>query len=762
MKKLLLSILSFFILGIYSVNAFDVVNSPTDQQKNYVNKFLYDRTTPGGCGNLTNQFNYYYSWSFIFSYQQCNIPFTEEYAQQPGHVFINPKFNTWSFWYWNNLEIVNFNPYAINGVQHYDSIILDKSNLNYYRINAPYFLANQNYLFTFAWDNTYQIWQVKTDWTDVGHYEWATFISQVPLQTSTLINGFVLPKKWSPFTFFPGWWTGVYSGHPTFWYTGVNGKIQYWASDNQEVWEVNINAIISPTFYTLASPLSFLYGEQLIGDNRYSRVNAEWYIESFTTTRWSWTIIKQFTYFENPNLYFYRNDNTLMKWDTNCIDPWYDSCNFDTNSAKYLCGNDTWGINPDNIECTAPVTIIEWGGTTVDPTWVSQNQTAPAEYVDNIDKNGNSITSSVNCLFNNPWSDAFDKPLKFCRLDDFKGLTNIYNEFCENTNSYAYANFVMNDWKPFIKAMVCATGNNESLITNVRFNGYEVQPFKTYESINVFKTNIWSWQSVLYTKWILQKYNPMYPRSLYLIPNDLLISTYPEISPYEVPIRWAITNRFKTTNNKTYNFYFDENYLQCVFNSPATCELDYHSNLNPLNFSNNYLNYPLDQYSYIKNYSNEIYNTGAENLNIDDIVNAWNAPTWLEYIAPTNWITTAQSSEAIFDCPEYQTWLDFPACVITVVKNAFWLVKTSIDYATSEEWPTGMLKTIWEGTGSQNFGTVSATWENIADTTFRNAWNSAFDTNNKISWFWQFAFWGAVMLMLLFIIGAIILVSSKK
>lgn len=131
------------------------------------------------------------------------------------------------------------------------------------------------------------------------------------------------------------------------------------------------------------------------------------------------------------------------------------------------------------------------------------------------------------------------------------------------------------------------------------------------------------------------------------------------------------------------------------------------------------------------------------------------------------WYYTPYSNvyvDDIFSCPNYQDWTDTPACVIQIFKNAFNVVKNSIYSVStwSENTIQGAIKNIWSSSWSIDFGPVSPTGINLADSMYRGTWNSAFDETNIFSSFWRFALYGAMFVVILAIFLVVILINRKN
>ena len=118
----------------------------------------------------------------------------------------------------------------------------------------------------------------------------------------------------------------------------------------------------------------------------------------------------------------------------------------------------------------------------------------------------------------------------------------------------------------------------------------------------------------------------------------------------------------------------------------------------------------------------------------------------------------------LFSCPNYVDWTDFGSCVIQIFKNWYWLVKNSINSATSESDKSisGNLKKIWSSTWSATFWIDETPSWDFAAEIFRKSRNKAFEEDQPFTQWGRSALYMTFVLIFIMIVLSIWLISHKQ
>lgn len=293
---------------------------------------------------------------------------------------------------------------------------------------------------------------------------------------------------------------------------------------------------------------------------------------------WTWTIDNSVwkLYSSELNIYF-------------CVYNWvgtYGTLYWPVNKT-YIC---PWVIYSDYWARNFDLQNYWWLDWWWQPPLYPTNQPKPEEYFKNVDSEYNENIWKWNCLYTNPNTTVYEKPLQYCKASDFSELWYSYtNRYCENWyNAYINARIGWID-NFFIRSLVCANCNNESCIWNVKTNDstyLNLQPFLTFWSIlNFYYTwwvnTYWLQTGALSVEWVMQTYPEWFMNHAndsliywYIIPTDIVRQTYPNVWVNSSPINYDISQTSTNSNWIEFKYYLDLNFEVCRTWHYLTCPLN--------------------------------------------------------------------------------------------------------------------------------------------------------------------------------------------
>lgn len=402
-------LLSSFFYQVNNTYAFDVVNNPTDNQSWYNYNWLSFKAINTGWypGNsfyhstrenkkyLVFGFNVYgFPWVLNFRYSSWS------YNWYDGQEHIDEsKFSfSWSFDFWFKFPGLSSNWFSMKNLKSYSnglysadfiwenrndyiiypyiSILFYFSENNWNPIfkiltlwnNKIYFIKD-NILILLNW-NSLEYYNIKNDLT-LEYWSWNSdktiFTPLVPLQILSIKSWFISPSiySWSPVYI-----TGISWKYNGWYYIGTDNKSHFLEENNIFIdnnvldWQSLLPLWI---FQTKFSNKNILFANR---NPSYSSVlsyldsSNEWNVKNWVET---WSILQRITTFENPNLFFQKSDWNIVKWNLNCLTPWYTSTQLLLSDNKYYCTDWNWNKSPNNedsnIEIVPPFdnSSSSWG-----------------------------------------------------------------------------------------------------------------------------------------------------------------------------------------------------------------------------------------------------------------------------------------------------------------------------------------------------------------------------------------------------------------
>lgn len=343
MKKLILLFFTFFFFSYFTeIFAFDLVSSPTSEQKWFENDFSMQNLWPNSsCFTDTINTTIQYKFRWVLLHQKTACFLVPMFHYDVKWLYWNPiyrkiKDNISLLWityryqsdYYttskgilyfifdelNNQVLYSFNPWIIPILDDKNNIFIFENNqMNYYSFNIDFtwinLISSKPYLSWFSFNpfyvSTYPFYWKLWTWT------W------------TSVN-------WVYFQNWPSWWMTFIDENNTFFWWLFSYQVAFWLP--------NINIWTSPHFV-----VPYL--------NQAWRNTLLMYFDKNNNYTWTWSYsflpFLDNTYFDNPNLYL-RTLNTDLnitsyryyKWNLNCLTPWYTSTKLDISDNKYYCASD--------------------------------------------------------------------------------------------------------------------------------------------------------------------------------------------------------------------------------------------------------------------------------------------------------------------------------------------------------------------------------------------------------------------------------------
>lgn len=427
-----------------------------------------------------------------------------------------------------------------------------------------------------------------------------------------------------------------------------------------------------------------------------ARINQVRYIINVSSSAWWWTNQNQLVLLDCISDFeiLYSSLPTQNSWSYSTLFQQIVSTVYSENYELIFTAVNAW-----QRKYNIPYNIMYLAANSALPPLYPTNQPKPQEYFKNVDSEYNENIWKWNCLYTNPNTTVYEKPLQYCKASDFWELWYSFtNRYCEDWYS-AYINARIG-WIDnfFIRSLVCANCNNESCIWNVKTNDssyLNLQPFLTFWSIlNFYYTwwvnTYWLQTGALSVEWIMQTYPDWFMNyandSLiywYIIPTDIVRQTYPTVWENSSPINYDISQTSTNSNWIEYKYYLDLNFEVCRTWHYLTCPLNQwlFSELKDYPAAKSDLFTTYKQYAY-KLYETwitlpEIYETDppeiikpSPSLSPNPDNNIYKCELsgleWYQYLW---WVVWCLSNTAVWT---YNKWVNF-------IQNVWWYFKKFLD-----------------------------------------------------------------------------------
>lgn len=371
MKILILFI--FVFLSFYEgAFAIDIVSSPTLEEKGFPIWYT-----------IESVFDYAQPWSAstTFYHYKFNLNFNSQFLLTFWTTIIAGSYYPWlpdfsSFY--NSCKILKLSDFVDIFNCNSSYFIINKNNNSFFNIISPPFI-NGNQIVLKNGSNL-DFYNLDTNTMTLG-----TPIQTIPIPSPYFgVMAGTIPIHYNLST----GWAFVYQG--TDWVSyKVLDSFAYWSDLPVDSVSGNVR------------PLgSFLWDDAIFA--RQTAWSGSLYIWNLSTATPQIElnpdyILSSFNTFQNPIAYFTTSENTIVKWDMNCITPWYDSCRL--NGGVFKCTDNSGILSPWGELCGGIVSPPS----EPTPPWTS----TCSDWIKNQDETGIDFWGVCNCYQKSYMSTTF-------------------------------------------------------------------------------------------------------------------------------------------------------------------------------------------------------------------------------------------------------------------------------------------------------------------------------------------------------------------
>lgn len=436
-------IVAFAFIGVWfsRANAFDIVSSPTPIQKWY-NSIYDERATVNFESSfwswyLANQhpMSVYFNWSNIYTFPAW--------------------WNVVAAWYCDPFRFWAYKEYVYcqlltNLDGYHQGIIIDTKNSivspfyslgwpypglgGWFQINDDRVFISDRHIFVFNGTNILQY--------SISTQSWS--ISYELIQT--------IPKPSPGFNIksVANWFLGILP-LPVYlsWHNDTKFFAYQWTDNNPykvlDTFESGSDLPITTQWEYTAVPIGKFYNNDIILARQWSSHGSLYVWDAASATPlvelsndYTLSLLNTFS---NPVAYFTASGWTVVKWDLNCIYPWYNSCR--ESGGSFKCTNTSWTLSPWWETCggvLSPTTPGGWTGAISAPSSPENYWKKPFEII-----YGNDSLTCFNKSFQNALSATFPWIWFFHFSWDTASLTwttgqIILGDSSGNQDSFIYSN----------------------------------------------------------------------------------------------------------------------------------------------------------------------------------------------------------------------------------------------------------------------------------------------------------------------------------